>query len=499
MDVGNKTLAELSEEAKEKRYVTLEVGAKVSGYTKEYLEHLCRLNKVEFRLWNGGQFVIELESLLSETHTILLSYEDINFVDKETLDDPISQFVTQILTARGGGTEPIAIATATLALGEVQEKLKQKIHDGITQSIPTFGEMNQFPESLEAEPTLSRVGHSIVSDPLHVQVPPPENEVRIPLPKTEVVDAVLPGENPLRAPTHVPINAPIASPVAAAQSKLHQPFHLRVTGEGVPAVLPEQQVTTETTPTPTEIRGVAADDSSVITPTLPRFEVRTLELHPIETAVDASEHHDDAPLFPLIQKITEVASLGDYVASENSDSLPGIPYLGEDSRTVIFSGIESPAGDKAIYHPLYAPNPRSSMLRPPMLPIVKTDHQLVLRETHSLVRSPALNIAFVACLMFTSLAIGGFFSETTSLFPRENIATVVSALSAETEPENTMSPTIASNEQQVPTAETFMLPFSDDVIISTSTTPNTVIVQPVFNGVPGQKFEYVIVPVTKTE
>jgi hypothetical protein len=75
MDTGAKTLAQLSEEGKETKYVTLETGAKISGYTKDYLERLCLLNKVEYRLWSNGNFVIELDSLLRETQAILLSYE----------------------------------------------------------------------------------------------------------------------------------------------------------------------------------------------------------------------------------------------------------------------------------------------------------------------------------------------------------------------------------------------------------------------------------------
>lgn len=92
MDIGQKTLGQLSAERNEKKYITLETAAKLSGYTKEYLERLCRLGKIEYRLWNNGQYVPELESLLRETHTILVSFEGIQLVNKEeTMEAPATR------------------------------------------------------------------------------------------------------------------------------------------------------------------------------------------------------------------------------------------------------------------------------------------------------------------------------------------------------------------------------------------------------------------------
>jgi hypothetical protein len=91
MDIGQKTLGQLSAERNDKKYVTLETAAKLSGYTKDYLERLCRLGKIEYRIWNNGQYVPELESLLKETHTILVSYEGVQIVNKdETVEAPIT-------------------------------------------------------------------------------------------------------------------------------------------------------------------------------------------------------------------------------------------------------------------------------------------------------------------------------------------------------------------------------------------------------------------------
>jgi len=85
MDPDKKTLDQLSQGGKEKNYVTLETASKLSGYTKDYLERLCRFDHIEHGTLAEGQFVLELESLLRETHTILLNYEGIVFIDKKKI------------------------------------------------------------------------------------------------------------------------------------------------------------------------------------------------------------------------------------------------------------------------------------------------------------------------------------------------------------------------------------------------------------------------------
>lgn len=83
MDTGSKTLAQLAQEHNEKKFVTLDIASKISGYKREYLERLCLSGKIEYRLWNNDQVVPELDSLLSVTHTILVSYDGIDLVNKE--------------------------------------------------------------------------------------------------------------------------------------------------------------------------------------------------------------------------------------------------------------------------------------------------------------------------------------------------------------------------------------------------------------------------------
>ncbi len=72
-------------ENKEKKFVSLEVGSKLTGYTQDYLQRLCRLNKVDCRIAPNEEYALELESLLRDTQTILLSFEGINFMEKTDL------------------------------------------------------------------------------------------------------------------------------------------------------------------------------------------------------------------------------------------------------------------------------------------------------------------------------------------------------------------------------------------------------------------------------
>ncbi len=163
MDQSVKTLAQLTEEGKDKKFVTLEVGAKLSGYTKDYLERLCRLNKVEYRLWNNGQHVIELDSLLRETHTILLSYEGITFVDKNELTLPPT--VTETFPASAALKEVTTVAVAPLPPPTPPVQAPEEIT--LAPQIPRFAEMTRSDEKISDLGTLSFVGRSVVSDPLH--------------------------------------------------------------------------------------------------------------------------------------------------------------------------------------------------------------------------------------------------------------------------------------------------------------------------------------------
>lgn len=88
MHDDRKTLAELVEEQSEKKFVSIPTASKISGYTTEYLERLCRGYRMEYRLRPDGAYAIELSTLLKETRTILVSFDGVEFIERQTLTDP---------------------------------------------------------------------------------------------------------------------------------------------------------------------------------------------------------------------------------------------------------------------------------------------------------------------------------------------------------------------------------------------------------------------------
>ncbi len=63
-----------------KRYVLLSEASRISGYTREYIDRLCRIGKMPCRVM-GDKTVVELDTLLSQTGTILLGSEHISFIE----------------------------------------------------------------------------------------------------------------------------------------------------------------------------------------------------------------------------------------------------------------------------------------------------------------------------------------------------------------------------------------------------------------------------------
>ncbi len=369
MDVGNKTLSQLSDEAKEKRYVALETGAKISGYTKEYLERLCRLNKLEYRLWNHGEFVVELSSLLAETHAILLSYEDINFVEKNLLEPQSEPTVpTESLLQRKNER-----STKETAAAEAEMLLSEKVAEGITQPVPSFMGVNQSVSQGGRTSPFSLVGHAVVSNPTSVSekttdvAPAPaaqvDQEKKAELSSARAAkmwaNAVTPPAPP-HSSSHVPImgtsdnfseqrekssaDVPVhMSSLKAGADKvgidLHSPVvHLGVTRPHVTTVH-------------VEAKNDEWDAMLLDGHTLPAAPVSTVKseeqplvvatpfaspYHPIKTSVDVSAHHEDLPLFPVLGGV--VNTTAGISSSDVASAIhhPGIPELGEDRRVVVF-------------------------------------------------------------------------------------------------------------------------------------------------------------------
>ncbi len=358
MDTGSKSLAQLAEEGKEKKYVTLDVGSKVSGYTRDYLERLCRLRKVEYLLRENDEHAIELESLLRETHTILLSYEGVDFVDRSTLRKE---------SAGDASSSP---------------KQTETTDDGATPSrpefvkqVPRFGESHDLNARLSADNPFAYVGRSVISDGTSPD-PSSKKEVRVPVgitnessspkeissPESLLLKEVPPPPPPPPPPTPSML-APATDSLRPESS--HPSLHLSISDldqeeelvvhahqeDDVPentqephnadraTVLPSspetvapldewdsllfggEKVVHDTSPvssvseipavilpeTAPSSAGPVSNEAFVpeqeYAPFLPLAD-RPSVYRPIKTSVDASVHHDDAPLLPPLSKET---------------------------------------------------------------------------------------------------------------------------------------------------------------------------------------------------
>src|SRR3989339_71819 len=368
----------------EKKYVTLETGSKLSGYTQEYLERLCRLKKVDYRIWNNGQFVIELGSLLRETQTILLSNDGISFVDKGELADPVREVVGSMLSsalkevtttvATPEVTTPVmpipntvlAQETETLSGSDnasvaptpgvaqvspapasevppmsvpvvppsipvssealVMEKGGEQIQQVLAPSIPAVTSVKVAPDSLTSEPMIVRT--PIARAPVSIPTPPrpikintavenitppasvtspvpvssPVEEMRIPAPQVESNVSVVTEKEVVPITPSLEVHIPV--PQVASSVKQTVPFG-SLPG-GVPVT---EEVVVEQAPAHDEWDAMLFGGAPVAPDIVPkptpapipeRASLVNREYHPIQTSVDPRPHHDDGPLFPVL-------------------------------------------------------------------------------------------------------------------------------------------------------------------------------------------------------
>jgi hypothetical protein len=369
MDTGSKSLAQLSEEGKEKKYVTVEIGSKVSGYTKDYLERLCRLRKVEYLLRPDGGFALELESLLNETHTILLSYEGVTFMEKSSLIEPPVAEKKELFQS-DALKEVVDLSVSTPLADEPVVTEEQSVDAPVqvhAQPIPRFGDVNHLNQQAYGGNPFSFVGRPIISDGSNVE-PIEEKEIHIPIGGGEREAPATPNAIHHSIPVSLadrtekaPV-APVAPP--APEPVHHEPTHLKIVVDqktpmnaaSAKTVSPSTTVPHPSVPVKLSVKSGAdgeqkTDDWDNLlfgahaqpvdhTPPLPIKDKMPLPqipiappsvFHPIQTSVDASAHHDDGPLFPTIDKAgvpppVRAASTG--VAS------PFVPPTGQ--RVVVF-------------------------------------------------------------------------------------------------------------------------------------------------------------------
>lgn len=247
MDSERKTLADLSS-VTEKKYITLETGSELSGYTKDYLDRLCRLGKVECAEWTRvpGQFVVEINSLLRETHTLLISHEGINFVDRREISAPKQQTIPAM-------PNPVA--------------------PPLPNAAPVIK-----PQAAIAPPP-----------------PPPPITTSVPLaanlPKQEAV-----------APAPVKPASTPAPPVSIPVTRIPRKPQV-VSDNSAPSVLAPQRYEDEWDELLFgSLANIPKESAAPSEPPVAPAPLPPSPYRPIATSLDPSKHHDSAPLFPEPQR-----------------------------------------------------------------------------------------------------------------------------------------------------------------------------------------------------
>ncbi len=506
MDTGVKTLAQLSEEGKETKYVTLETGAKISGYTKDYLERLCLLNKVEYRLWSNGNFVIELDSLLRETQAILLSYEGITFVDKNELTDPVPQVVGNILSSVLGGAS-LGAAVPPLTSYEDSPAFKS----GIAQAVPTFGKTIS-----EHSTPVSFIGRAVISDALH-----PEEKIEkkkeslkgsIPAVAAVPVPAATEPSKKEDAPIHVPIakfnmnaihpEAPSSASERSVAEKVHEREHIPVIAVNTHDDW-DAQLLGSHLPKKEEAQHIPVTKSEDIAPNIHSTEHIPMHLS-IEKA-PSTQAGDFAP--PQGQKVIVFSDSGVTehvapVAAENQNVPPLSPSNTAAPVSLIATAphVSLPLPSAL---PLLTATPELNL--PPVkteipvraasvLPMATEEHHLTPYETHPLMKSAGFNMVFAALLIASSFVmLGGRVLE--NIGGKLNTAEYVAGVGA-------AGGNLPESQAGVPNddraalqnGERAMLPFSNEVTATSGERENSIIIRPVFENGPGKSYEYILVP-----
>lgn len=550
MDVGNKTLSQLSDEAKERRYVTLAAGAKISGYTKDYLERLCRLNKIDYRKSNLGEYVIEIDALLAETHAILLSYQDIEFVDKNQLapDDsptPVDSS-KKILDNK---------KTKEMAIDETGRILSGTVADGITYPVPHFGGGGVPSLQKNLESPFAFVGHTVVSnsEPFvtdknkiskkeistsrESSVASNDKGMIEKLGKegggTLIQEIPLKENNPIHVPVmHDPVQEDVLNEQPTKDTTVTSVMHLHV--EPVQSThVPVEAKNNEWNQTEFDENGdilkIDTKKDSLAREALSSVQISS-QYHPIKTSIDATEHHEDLPLFPTTANT--VRDITHALPQKSTSSVhDGVPDMGDNKRVMVYmpekykhekqqvSEIATSPVDQKNTKSIVVPRsptaqvvekeeallPVSSTLpiietkavlansttmfpanKPSRLPVSNEEHHLILREKHPLAKSIGFNTAIAMFLLvFGVIAIGRSGSSLQFVSdPTVNLAGVGSAFTSDKKDMVISGDIVEDNIAPV------LYPFSDEIIVATSSDSRTVIIQPVFHESAGGAMEF---------
>ena len=504
----------------EKKYVTLETGSRLSGYTQDYLERLCRLNKIDYRLWNNGQFVIELNSLLNETHTILLSYDGISFVDKGELADPVPKVVGTMLSSAlkemnsVAAMPPPPVAFAVSASREISNTDDR--------------EQRGSPLLMSRSPDLQTVSsqEKIPEVKMELPTPPPS----VPIASVEGKDAIAFAPSVIRATMiEVPLPAAVAVPIK----------------QSLPLFIPRPLAVSQ--PTDSEIASeVHHDDWDVLllgghplvleeksAPAPVHGDIPASSLyHPIQTSIDPSAHYDPAPLFPVLNP-TGIVKLAKRETQEHLVVVvpkPPVDTYGPGQRVIVYAPEDLLKNTKKEEIPVTPPAEKSEGSNPPLsipipppqvpatiirsagavpslrvmpglpdvplknLPMNTEEHHLSAPTPHALMKKTGSVLGLATILMISSVFFLGSVLPAifNRLSPQNNAAVYVAGAAA----------ALSGPEQNEPAssgqANELILPFSDQVVVSLGTAPNSIIVRPVFKDKTGRSYEYAIVPVATT-
>jgi hypothetical protein len=467
MDVSPKTLAQLSAEHRETKFVSLDTASQISGYTKESLERLCVMGKIDYRVRGvGKEKAVEIESLLRETHAILLSYDGVAFVEPETLSEPIED-------------------REASRVGEDLEHVEAQART--VSGIPTF---SQSSDTNGEGGTFARIGSAIVSDAATPSVFPESSEmVTTPSPShSHVEHTEHEGVGVLEKGT--PGLAPIVlrrDPVSVVRDEQRTSSRLPVFGhEALDGGFAEKSVDR------TQSEGVAP----YVVPHKPTS---------VRVVPDNGDDWDRM-LFGggadahVAQEETLSRTRADQGPSDASVQLKEVPVSQRPSRSAL---PPPPPPPPPLTPSVISVVPGGAtggisidvdqiILPPSRLPAPRQDTHPMLAEHHPLMSSVSFNAIFLGVL----LAVGAFgVSVLTShsflkndIRPDEQVAGVGGVFEAGDERQRVA-------EVPAPATSSLRLPFSDEVVVSAGSRPETVVVRPVFRSGQGKSYEFGIVPV----
>ena len=428
MDTPQKTLEQISEESKDVRYLSLDTASRISGYTKDYLERLCRLHKVNCRVRGNGEFAIELGSLLKETHTILLSYEGISFLERGEFADmsaPSAHPPKEFSPATSLGKEADSLRSVDSVVAKEQVT---------TRPGPDFGEEHKTQRAVE--PGVRFVGRPVVSGgPVPKALAVKREEVAAaPL---DPWDAMLLGSSLKEAGAQAPSEDTRPSPYRPLKTSLDAAAHY--------------------------------DPAPLFPPLIPKKEQRTV-FDPKDPK--SASTSSALPLAATAPKASEVFA----------EKISAVPATPSDVRRTAGKLPElrvMPAPLPSALPPMPALSSALPETVPPHALLPKEEHVPIVVEVHPLMKSAGFNIAALALLVGSSLLLlGGTFprGEFFASFFQQYIAGV-----AGVDPQN---------EAIEKEPDENALLFSDEVVVSPGRDPQTILVQPLCRDGAGSVHEF---------